>query len=162
MQNLKLNLKHLRYFWAVASHGSIARAAETLYLTPQTISGQLRELEEQLEAKLFQRDGRLAFLVDVFVVQAQGRLQVGHVVLEPRRHHVVLPGAFRRVALPRVAAHAVEGVEAGVLGEPDPVGETEGEGEAFGRVRPRVQGFLFAQPMSGRRFLRWVEDRQTS
>ena len=36
-----LNLKHLRYFWTVAKHGSIARAAEVLHLTPQTISGQL-------------------------------------------------------------------------------------------------------------------------
>ena len=27
MHNLNLNLKHLRYFWAVASHGSIARAS---------------------------------------------------------------------------------------------------------------------------------------
>jgi LysR family transcriptional regulator, transcriptional activator of nhaA len=58
MQNLKLNLKHLRYFWAVASLGSIARAAETLFITPQTISGQLRELEIQVGGKLFQRDGR--------------------------------------------------------------------------------------------------------
>ena len=64
MQNLKLNLKHLRYFWSVASHGSIARAAEALYLTPQTISGQLRELEEQLGAKLFQRDGRQLVLTE--------------------------------------------------------------------------------------------------
>jgi LysR family transcriptional activator of nhaA len=55
---LKLNLKHLRYFWSVASHGSIARAAETLYLTPQTISGQLRDLEEQLGHRLFAKEGR--------------------------------------------------------------------------------------------------------
>ena len=58
MSNLKLNMKHLRYFWAVASHGSIARAAEALHLTPQTISGQLRELEHQVGSKLFDRDGR--------------------------------------------------------------------------------------------------------
>ncbi len=58
MSNLKLNMKHLRYFWAVASHGSIARAAEALHLTPQTISGQLRELEHQVGSKLFSRDGR--------------------------------------------------------------------------------------------------------
>jgi LysR family transcriptional activator of nhaA len=64
MQNLKLNLKHLRYFWSVASHGSIARAAESMFLTPQTISGQLRELEEQVGAKLFQRDGRQLVLTD--------------------------------------------------------------------------------------------------
>ncbi len=53
-----LNLKHLRYFWAVASNGSIARASEILHVTPQTISGQLRELEEQIGTKLFQKAGR--------------------------------------------------------------------------------------------------------
>lgn len=58
MSNLKLNMKHLRYFWAVASRGSIASAAEALYLTPQTISGQLRQLEQQVGSKLFTRDGR--------------------------------------------------------------------------------------------------------
>lgn len=58
MPNIKLNLKHLRYFWSVASHGSITKAAETLYLTPQTISGQLRDLEQQVGAKLFDREGR--------------------------------------------------------------------------------------------------------
>jgi LysR family transcriptional activator of nhaA len=59
-----MNLKHLRYFWAVATHGSIARASEVLYLTPQTISGQLRELEQQLKAKLFQKSGRNLVLTD--------------------------------------------------------------------------------------------------
>jgi LysR family transcriptional activator of nhaA len=59
-----LNLKHLRYFWAVATHGSIARASEVLHLTPQTISGQLRELEEQIGAKLFAKAGRNLALTD--------------------------------------------------------------------------------------------------
>ena len=59
-----LNLKHLRYFWAVAANGSIARASEILHLTPQTISGQLRELEEQLKVKLFQKSGRNLVLTD--------------------------------------------------------------------------------------------------
>jgi LysR family transcriptional activator of nhaA len=59
-----LNFKHLRYFWAVAANGSIARASEILHLTPQTISGQLRELEEQLNAKLFQKSGRNLVLTD--------------------------------------------------------------------------------------------------
>ncbi|MEJ2424489.1 MAG: transcriptional activator NhaR [Candidatus Thiodiazotropha sp.] len=64
MQNLKLNLKHLRYFWSVASHGSIARAAETLFVTPQTISGQLRELETQIGAELFRKEGRQLVLTE--------------------------------------------------------------------------------------------------
>jgi len=59
-----LNLKHLRYFWAVASNGSIARASEVLHLTPQTISGQLAELEKQVGTKLFEKVGRNLALTD--------------------------------------------------------------------------------------------------
>jgi LysR family transcriptional activator of nhaA len=59
-----LNFKHLRYFWAVASHGTIAHAAEVLHVTPQTISGQLRDLEEQAGAKLFRKKGRNLVLTD--------------------------------------------------------------------------------------------------
>src|SRR5210317_1279180 len=59
-----INFKHLRYFWAVAANGSIARAADILHLTPQTISGQLRELEEQLDVKLFEKSGRNLALTD--------------------------------------------------------------------------------------------------
>ena len=64
MTNLRLNLKHLRYFWAVASQGAITKAAEILYLTPQTISGQLRDLEQQVGAKLFNKEGRNLVLSD--------------------------------------------------------------------------------------------------
>lgn len=53
-----LNLKHMRYFWTVATHGSIARASRILHLTPQTISGQIRELEVQVGDKLFAKSGR--------------------------------------------------------------------------------------------------------
>jgi len=64
MQNLKINLKHLRYFWSVASYGSIARASEALYLTPQTISGQLRDLEQSFGEKLFRREGHKLVLTE--------------------------------------------------------------------------------------------------
>ncbi len=53
-----LNFKHLRYFWMVATTGSIARAAEQLHLTPHSISGQLREFEASLGVELFRRVGR--------------------------------------------------------------------------------------------------------
>ncbi|WP_126444221.1 transcriptional activator NhaR [Sulfuricystis multivorans] len=53
-----LNFKHLRYFWMVAKAGSIARASERLHLTPQSISGQLREFEEALGVQLLRRAGR--------------------------------------------------------------------------------------------------------
>ena len=53
-----LNFKHLRYFWMVAKSGSIARASEQLHLSPQSISGQLAELESSLGVQLFRRVGR--------------------------------------------------------------------------------------------------------
>lgn len=54
----KLNFKHLRYFLVVAQEGSITRACERLNLTPQTVSAQLKSLEEALDTVLFQRRGR--------------------------------------------------------------------------------------------------------
>lgn len=53
-----LNYKHLRYFWMVAKTGSIIRASEQLFLSPQSISGQLGELESSLGVQLFQKKGR--------------------------------------------------------------------------------------------------------
>ncbi|MEZ5490561.1 MAG: transcriptional activator NhaR [Gammaproteobacteria bacterium] len=53
-----LNYNHLLYFWTVAREGSIAKATESLHLTPQTISGQLKLLEESVGEPLFQRVGR--------------------------------------------------------------------------------------------------------
>ena len=53
-----LNYTHLLYFWTVANEGSIARAAEVLHLTPQTISGQLKKLEDTVGEPLFAKFGR--------------------------------------------------------------------------------------------------------
>lgn len=59
-----LNYSHLQYFWTVANEGSIARAAELLHITPQTISGQLKLLDEAVGESLFQRAGRGLVLTD--------------------------------------------------------------------------------------------------
>lgn len=59
-----LNYGHLQYFYTVAKHGSIARASEILHLTPQTISGQLRLLDEAVGRPLFERVGRRLVLTD--------------------------------------------------------------------------------------------------
>ncbi len=53
-----LNYTHLLYFNTVAREGSIASAAQTLHITPQTISGQLKLLEETVGTPLFDRVGR--------------------------------------------------------------------------------------------------------
>ncbi|EIX9120206.1 transcriptional activator NhaR [Klebsiella pneumoniae] len=53
-----INYNHLYYFWHVYKEGSVVGAAEALFLTPQTITGQIKALEERLQGKLFKRKGR--------------------------------------------------------------------------------------------------------
>ena len=60
-----LNYNHLQYFWTVAREGSIARASSVLHLTPQTISGQLKLLDEAVGQPLFNRVGRRLVLSDM-------------------------------------------------------------------------------------------------
>ena len=56
-----INYNHLYYFWHVYKEGSVVGAAEALYLTPQTITGQIRALEERLQGKLFKRKGPVSY-----------------------------------------------------------------------------------------------------
>jgi LysR family transcriptional activator of nhaA len=37
-----INYNHLYYFWHVYKEGSVVGAAEALFLTPQTITGQIK------------------------------------------------------------------------------------------------------------------------
>jgi LysR family transcriptional activator of nhaA len=60
-----LNYHHLRYFWAVAHEGSVSRAAKRLRVTQPTVSGQLRELQDQLGEELFRRSGRSLALTEI-------------------------------------------------------------------------------------------------
>ncbi|MGB0846416.1 MAG: transcriptional activator NhaR [Thiolinea sp.] len=84
-----LNFKHLYYVREVSNAGGIARASERLHLTPQTISGQISTLEENLGIKLFQRQGRTLELTEagqVAVEYADKIFQLG-VELEERLQH---------------------------------------------------------------------------
>lgn len=53
-----INLKHLRYFWAVARFGGVTKAAEKLDLSPQTLSGQVAELQLDMGVELLRQVGR--------------------------------------------------------------------------------------------------------
>jgi LysR family transcriptional activator of nhaA len=60
----RINYKHLQYFHAVAEEGSVQQAAIRLNVTPQTISGQIKILEEQLGKPLLTKSGRQLELTD--------------------------------------------------------------------------------------------------
>lgn len=66
-----MNFKHLHYFWVTAKAGGIMRAGEQLHTTPQTLSGQIKLLEEWLGRKLFRKSGRHLELTE------DGRLALG-------------------------------------------------------------------------------------
>ena len=59
-----MNFKHLYYFWVTAKAGGIMRAGEQLHITPQTLSGQIKLLEEWLGRKLFRKSGRQLVLTE--------------------------------------------------------------------------------------------------
>jgi LysR family transcriptional regulator, transcriptional activator of nhaA len=59
-----MNFKHLHYFWVTAKAGGVVRAGEQLHTTPQTLSSQIKLLEERLGRKLFRKSGRQLELTD--------------------------------------------------------------------------------------------------
>jgi len=50
-----MEIRHLRYFLAVADHGSMAEAARKLNIVQPALSRQIHDLEDQLGTQLFQR-----------------------------------------------------------------------------------------------------------
>ncbi len=85
----------MEYFVAVVEHGSVTRAAESLFIAQPSLSQAIRSLETQLGADLFERRGRGLHLTDA------GRRFEGHA----RRVLADVAEARRRVE----AVRAVEG-----------------------------------------------------
>lgn len=59
-----LNFRHLYYFWVVAKEGGMTRGAERLGMAVQTVSVQVRALEQSLGYALFKPLGRAIALTE--------------------------------------------------------------------------------------------------
>jgi LysR family transcriptional activator of nhaA len=67
-----MNLRHLFYFWKVAKHGGVLRASEAIHISPQTLSGQIKLLEDRVGTALFKRNGRTLELTEA------GKIAMGY------------------------------------------------------------------------------------
>lgn len=102
-----MELRHLRYFVAVAENLSFRRAADRLHLTRPALSKQIRELEEELGVRLLERTTariRLTSAGDVYLQEARDLLR-----------RVERAGELAREAAAGKRGHLIIG-EPGVLG----------------------------------------------
>lgn len=53
-----MDIRHFRYFLAVAQQRNFTRAAEVLGIAPPTLSRQVQDLEAELGVRLFVREQR--------------------------------------------------------------------------------------------------------
>lgn len=83
-----MELRHLRYFVAVADHGSITHAAERLNIAQPAVSRQIRDLEAELGVELLVREGRRVLLSDAgraFAARARAVLAASSDAVEEAR-----------------------------------------------------------------------------
>ena len=136
--NREIELRHLRYFVAVAEELHFGRAALRLNLAQPPLSQQIQKLEEIVGAKLFLRTSRSVSLTlaghemlssarrtlrkvqrDLEQARSVGRGEVGslHVGFVGSGMLTTLPGIFRayREAFPRVRLHLHESFTSRVM-----------------------------------------------
>jgi LysR family transcriptional activator of nhaA len=95
-----LNFHHLRYFWVVAHRRNLTRAAEALHVSPSALSIQLRQLEERLGHRLFERRNRQLVLTEagrVVLTHADSIFRTGQELLGALRGAPTLSRAVLRV-----------------------------------------------------------------
>lgn len=87
-----MDLRHLRYFVAIADHGSFTQAAEALHIEQPPLSQQIKGLEAELGLKLFTRSRRGASLTDA----GEQLLEQARTILTlERQFHLLAQGMAR-------------------------------------------------------------------
>jgi LysR family cyn operon transcriptional activator len=94
-----MELRHLRYFVALAEQLSFTNAAEKVHVTQSTLSHQIKQLEDELGCRLFDRVGKRIVMTDTgeaFLERVQNALrEVDEGVWTIRKTTDVLSGEVR-------------------------------------------------------------------
>lgn len=126
---MSIELRHLRYFIAVAEELHFGRAAERLHISQPPLSQQIQVLEEHIHAKLLERNNRnvaltpagTMFLKEAYQILSQvdaastkaarmekgelGELSIGFTSTTPFMHKVTMSLRQYRETYPEVSIH---------------------------------------------------------
>jgi DNA-binding transcriptional LysR family regulator len=105
-----MELRHLRYFVAVAELGSVSRAAEKLFIAQPPLSKQIKQLEDEIGVKLLLRYPRGVRLTDAgaaFLIEAKDLLARSERAKKTARHTNSLRGGAVRIGYVPSAGHVV-------------------------------------------------------
>ena len=83
-----MELRHLRYFVAVAEEENFSRAGLKLHITQPGVSRQIRDLEQEIGFQLFKRSAKSVRLTEagaVFLTEARAVLQRAAEAVEKAR-----------------------------------------------------------------------------
>src|SRR5689334_2349570 len=86
---VSMELRHLRYFVALADCLSFTRAADRVHVTQSTLSHQIRQLEDEIGQRLFERIGKRVVTTEAgelflaFAVRALKEVDLGIAMLKP-------------------------------------------------------------------------------
>jgi DNA-binding transcriptional LysR family regulator len=105
-----MELRHLRYFVAVAEMGSVSRAAEKLFIAQPPLSTQIKQLEDEIGVKLlvrFPRGVRLTSAGAAFLAEAKDLLARAEHAKRLARHNDSAVGGVIRIGYVPSAGHTV-------------------------------------------------------